>query len=189
MRCRTNKNGGGIKNITAAGLVPLLLLASVPGCTARHIPDWSTVQAVKPGTKTEVQLYEDDVLLGHGEKIKGRIRSTTDESITLDLKDCMEPLILDKSAVRKVSTRRRIWDRPAGWATLFSTSAFLVLADSSKDHYVGRSGFLLFSGLPALLAFLVSGKKRIYEVPPKHRDSSLPIVPAAVKAEGPNDSK
>ena len=189
MRRRTNKSGEGLRNMTATGLVPLLLLASLPGCTARHLPDWSTVQAVKSGTKTEVQLYEDGVLLGHGEKIKGRIRSATDESITLDLKDRMEPLILNKSSVRKVSTHRRIWDRPAGWATLFSTSAYLVVLDGSPGHYVGRSGFLLFSVLPALLAFLVADKKRIYEIPPQHRDSLWTTGPATVKAEEPNDSK
>ena len=189
MRILTSTNGGWLRNNTAAGLVPLLLLTSLPGCTARHLPDWSTVQAVKPGTKTEVHLYEDGILLGHGEKIKGRIRSTTDESITLDLKDRIDPLILNKSAVRKVSTHRRIWDRPAGWATLFSTSAFLVLADSSKDHYVGRSGFLLFSGLPALLAFLVSGKKRIYEVPPTHRNFLRSTRAAGIKEKKPSQSK
>ena len=190
MRSLTRSNGGWLRNTTAAGLVVLLLLASVPGCMARHMPDWSTVQAVTPGTKAEVQLYEEDgVLLGHGEKINGRIRSTTDESITLDLKDRMEPLILNKSAVRKVSTHRRIWDRLAGWATLFSTSTFLVVADGSPGHTVPRSWYLAFSVLPTLLAFLVADKKRIYEVPPQHRDSERWDGSPAIEAKKTNPSK
>ena len=189
MRRLTRSNGGWLRNMTATGLVPLLLLASLPGCTARHLPDWSTVQAVKPGTKTEVQLYEDGVLLGHGEKIKGRIRSTTDESITLDLKDRLELLILNKSAVRKVSTHRRIWERPAGWATLFSTSAFMVYADITIPNKIFPAGYLLFSVLPGLLAFLASDKKRIYEVPPEHRELSQPTGGAVFQTEEPNDSE
>ncbi len=189
MRSLTSTNGGWIRKPTATGLLPLLLLASLPGCTARPMPDWSRVQGVKPGTKTEAHLYADEVLPGQGEKLKDRVRSTTDESITMDLTDRMETLTLQKSAVREVSTHRPIWDRPAGWATLFSTSAVLVYVDSSPEHTVGRLGYLLFAGLPALLAFLVADKERIYEVPPQHRNSSWSTGPPAIKAEDPNDSK
>ena len=62
MRSLTSTNGGWLRNTTAGGLVPLLLLASLLGCTARHLPDWSTVQAVKPNTKTEVTLYKERTL-------------------------------------------------------------------------------------------------------------------------------
>lgn len=64
MRCRTNKSGEGLRNTTAAGLVPLLHLASLPGCAARHMPEGSRVRDVKLDTKTEVQFYEDEALLG-----------------------------------------------------------------------------------------------------------------------------
>ena len=44
----TRTNGGWLSKTTATGLLPLLILASFPGCTARHMPDWSEVQAVVP---------------------------------------------------------------------------------------------------------------------------------------------
>ena len=34
------------------GLALLLLLSILPACAARHMPDWSRVQAVSPKTKT-----------------------------------------------------------------------------------------------------------------------------------------
>ena len=194
MRRRINKNGGGLRNTTATGLVPLLLLASVPGCTARHLPDWSTVQAVKPGNKTEVQLYKDRAPQGR-RKIKGHFVSATKESITLEPTERIytdrRTRTFQKSDVRKVSSRRPIWGRPAGWATFFATATFVAVADnSSKDQSLGGPlGYLLFSGLPALLVFFAADKGRIYEVPPQHRNSSWSTGPAAVKAEDPNDSK
>ncbi len=190
MRRWTNKRGGGLRRTTAAGLVPLLLLASVPGCTARHMPDWSTVQAVKPSTKTEVQLYEDEALLKHGEKINGRILSATDESITLDLKDHMEALTLQKSVVRKVSTHRPFWKRPAGWLTLVGASTFTAIYGSGKDVDLYPAWWLLFIGPATLLGFISSpSKERIYEVPPQHRDSLRPKGPTTIKVEEPNDSE
>ena len=45
---------------TATGLVLLLLLFLLPPCAAKHMPDWSRVQAVPPKTKIEVQLYKDE---------------------------------------------------------------------------------------------------------------------------------
>ena len=189
MRRRTNNSGEGLRKTTAAGLVPLLLLASLPCCTARHLPDWSTVQAVKPGTKTEVQLYEDGVLLGHGEKIKGRIRSATDESITLDLKDRMDALTLQKSQLRKVSTHRPFWKRTAGWLTLVGASTFTAIYGSGKDVDLYPAWWLLFIGPPTLVGFVSSPKERIYEVPPQHRGSEWWDGSPAIEATKTNDSK
>ena len=190
MRSPTRSNRGWLRNTTAAGLVPLLLLAGVPSCTARHMPDWSTVQAVKSGAKMEVQLYKDELLLGHGEKIQGRIRSATDKSITLDLKDRMDTLTLQKSQLRKVSTHRPFWKRPAGWLTLVGASTFTAIYGSGKDVDLSPAWWLLFIGPPTLLGFVgSSSKERIYEVPPQYRDSPRTTGPAAVKAEEPNDSK
>ena len=42
----------------------MLLLTSLPGCAARHMPDGSRVQGVEPGIKIKVQLYENEVPLG-----------------------------------------------------------------------------------------------------------------------------
>ena len=86
-----------LRTTTAAGLVPLLLVTSVPACAlrsdtssipaegwapqaaqqrrpgglgprvvsdsqsaARTLSDWSRIEAVPVGTKTEVQLYDDE---------------------------------------------------------------------------------------------------------------------------------
>ncbi len=190
MRNHIRGNIWGVQKTVAVTLVPLLLLITLPGCTARHMPDWSTVQAMKPGTRTEVQLYEDELLLGHGEKINGRIRSTTNESITMDLTDRMGTLTLQKSAVRKVSTHRPFWKRPAGWLTLVGASTFTAIYGSGKDVDLYPAWWLLFIGPPTLLGSISSpSKERIYEFPPQHRDSPRPTGPTAIKAEEPNDSE
>ena len=189
MRRLTRSNGGWLRNTTATGLVPLLLLASLPGCTARHMPDWSTVQTVKPGTKMEVQLYEDELLLGHGEKIKGRIRSTTDGSITLDLKDRMEAPTLQKSQVRKVATHRPFWKRWPGWATFAVASVFTGVWAISPDVDLYPAWWLLFIGPPTLVGFISSPNERIYEVPPQHRGSEWWDGSPAIETKTPNPSK
>ena len=58
MRRRTNKSGG-LRNATAGGLVPLLLLSSLPGCAVRDLSDWSKVQAVAPDTLGYVEYGPD----------------------------------------------------------------------------------------------------------------------------------
>ena len=71
---------------TASALALLLLLSILPPCAARHMPDWSRVQAVPPKTKTDVHLYKDEAHQG-SRKIKGRFDSAAADSITLKLKD------------------------------------------------------------------------------------------------------
>ena len=60
----TGNNGGLFGKTMATGLALLLLPFILPACAARHMPDWSRVQAVSPKTKTEVQLYKDEVPQG-----------------------------------------------------------------------------------------------------------------------------
>ena len=67
MKTPTRNDGGLFRKTTATGLVLLLLLFLLPSCAARHMPDWSRVQAVPPQTKTEVQLYKDEALKGKPE--------------------------------------------------------------------------------------------------------------------------
>ena len=55
----TRNNRGFFRKTTTTGLALLLFLSILPGCAARHMPDWSRVQAVPPKTKTEAQLYKD----------------------------------------------------------------------------------------------------------------------------------
>ena len=112
MKTPTRNNEGFFRKTTATGLALLLFLSILPGCAARHMPDWSRVQAVPPKTKTGAQLYKDKAPQG-SRKIKGHLHSVTTDSLTLRLKDG-QTRTLEKSAVRKVSTRRsqRLKGRP-----------------------------------------------------------------------------
>ena len=104
------------RKTTASGLALLLSLSLLPSCAARHTPDWSRVQAVPPKTKTDVHLYKDEAHQG-SRKIKGRFDSAAADSITLKLKDG-QTRTLEKSAVRKVLTRRPFAKRWPGWVAL-----------------------------------------------------------------------
>ncbi len=42
----TERQGNLFRRTTATGILPLLLLAGLPGCTLRHVPDWSRVHTV-----------------------------------------------------------------------------------------------------------------------------------------------
>ena len=108
--------GGLFRMTTITGLALLLFLSILPGCAARHMPDWSRVQAVPPKTKTEAQLYKDKASKG-SRKVKGRFDSATTDSLTLRLKDG-QTRTLEKSAVRKVLTHRPFSKRWPGWVAL-----------------------------------------------------------------------
>ena len=197
MRLRTNKSGEGLRNTMAAGLVPLLLLASVPSCggwSVDPMPTWPKVQGVKPGTKTEVQLYEDKAPQGR-KKIKGRFLSATDDSVTLELTERihtdMRIRTLQKSDVRKVLTYRPFVKRWPGWAAILVTAGAGALFPLSSDRTRGE-GFLgnLILSVPISIPFFIGSRMgRIYEVPPENRDLPQSPGPAAIKAEEPNDSK
>ena len=76
--------------------------------------DWSRVQAVPHHRKTVVWLYQGEAPQ-ENRKIKGRFDSATADSITLVLEDG-QTRTFQKSAVRKVLTRRPFRKRGAGWA-------------------------------------------------------------------------
>ena len=148
----------------------LLLLAGLPACAARHMPDWSRVQAVVPKTKTEVQLYKDKAPQGRSRKIKGRFDSATADSITLKLKDG-QLHTLQKQAVRKVLTRRPFSKRWPGWVALGVTFTLVevILAAPGADIALPRMGHVIFT-LPIAGAFFYGSRMGgIYEVPLKHR--------------------
>lgn len=159
-------NDGRFRKTTATGLVPLLLLA---GCVARHMPDWSKVQAVSPDTETEVQLYKAQAPQG-SRKIKGRFLSATGGAMTLKLEDGQTETF-QRGDVRKVLTRRPIGKRWPGWAALgislgvFSGFRSGDFTSTGKVFYVGI--------VPAAIstAFFYGSKMGgIYEVPPDQRD-------------------
>ena len=166
----TGNNGGLFRKTTATGLVLLLLLFLLPSCAARHMPDWSRVQAMSPKTKTEVQLYKDEVPQG-SRKIKGRFDSATDGSITLRLKDG-QTRTLEKSDVRKVLTRRPFSKRWPGWVALGVTLTILAAMPLDSDDPRPISSPLAHATitLPTAAAFFYGSRMGgIYEVPPQHR--------------------
>ena len=153
----------------ATGLALLLFLSLLPPCTAKHMPDWSRVQAVPPKTKTDVHLYKDEVPQG-SRKIKGRFDSATDGSITLRLKDG-QTRTLEKQAVRKVLTRRPFSKRWPGWVALAIPLLLWELYFSGEPPGgAERLHAHAITTLPIVAAFFYGSRmKGIYEVPPKHR--------------------
>ena len=164
-------NDGRFMTIVATGLVPLLLLTSLSGCVARHMPDWSKVQAVAPETTTEVQLYEDSAPQG-SRKIKGRLLSATGESVTLKLKDGQIETFQRKK-VRKVLAQREFGKRWPGWLALGISLAFGRKTMRAEADFVPSAQVLFGVALPVGISipfFLGSKMGGIYEVPPKHRE-------------------
>ena len=169
----TGNNGGLFTKTTATGLALLLLLSILPSCAARHMPDWSRVQAVPPKTKTDVHLYKDEAHQG-SRKIKGRFDSAAADSITLKLKDG-QTRTLEKQAVHKVLTRRPFSKRKPGWIALgvaFGVMQTLLSMSASVDNVSASTmaGVHATSTLPITAAFFYGSRMGgIYEVPPKHR--------------------
>ena len=163
--------GGLFRKTTASALALLLSLSLLPSCAARHMPDWSRVQAVPPKTKTEVQLYKASK---GSRKVKGHLHSATTDSITLRLKDG-QTRTLEKQAVRKVLTRRPFSKRWPGWVALgvtFGVLQTLLSMSASVDNVSGSTmvGTHATITLPTAAAFFYGSRmKGIYEVPPKHR--------------------
>ena len=159
-----------LRRSTATGLVVLLVLANPLLAAAKIKPDWSKVQAVKPGTQTKVLLYKDQSR-GGSLKIEGQFHSATVESVTLTLGHG-QTRTLRKQEVLMVLVDRLPYE---GLITAgASTALFLSLAPGWDLN--GR-GWALFGGLfvgaPTVFAFLVSPKVRnIYYVPPDHRAPS-----------------
>ena len=202
MRLWRNKSGGRFRKTTVGGLVPLLLLASVPGCggwSVDPMPTWPKVQGVKPGTKAEVQLYKGKAPQGR-QKIKGRFLSAAEDSVTLELTERIHTDLrtrtFQKSDVRKVLTHRPFLKRWPGWAAYFVSAgvgALLTGALSNRvaDFEGGAKIFYTFI-LPVPISipfFFGSCMGRIYEVPLQHRDSEWWDGSPAIKAKTPNPSK
>ena len=160
---RTRIKAKLFKKTMASGLVVFVLLTVLPGCTARHMPDWSRVQAVSPQTKTFVRLYTN-------QKVQGRFHSAADDSLTLTLRDGQERT-LPKQSVHKVRTRRAWWEGWQGWTVLAASTPLVVLAAHPSSD-ITLSGRTLFLGLAAGItaaAFYGSRTGVIYKVPPQHR--------------------
>ena len=175
---------------TATGLALLLLLSILPSCAARHMPNWSRVQAVPPKTKIEVQLYKDEAPQ-ESRKVKGRFDSAATGSVTLTLKDG-QTRTLEKSAVRKVLTRRPFSKRWPGWIALAVTLTILAAMplDSDDPRPISSPQAHATITLPAAAAFFYGSRmKGIYEVPPKHRTRTQGAKQFGVQDKAPEKPK
>ena len=178
-----------LRTTTAAGLVPLLLAASVSACATRSsrpavpadtqpaslnlwssapVGEWSRVEAVPVGTQIMVQLYDDVGPPDLRRRVTGRLQEVTADTLTVVLDErqrIVRPLA--RSDVHIVRIRRPIMERWAGWLTLgvvASTIAAFLGRDS--DVTVEAQLGLLFGAPASLPGFLLHRWKRIYEVPP-----------------------
>lgn len=171
MKNLTRLNGRRFRATTVTGLVPLLLLASLPGCVARHMPDWSKVQGVKPDAQTEVQLYEEAAPQG-SLKMKGRFLAATNDSVTLKLEDG-QTNTFQKKHIRKILAHRELGKRWPGWLALGISLAFGLQTMRAEADFVPGAQVLFGVALPVGISipfFLGSKMGGIYEVPPEHRD-------------------
>lgn len=169
----TGNHGPLLRKITAAGLVPLLLVASLPPpAAAKGKSDWSQVQAVAYDTKIAVRLYKDSAPRGQ-RRFNGHLVSATDGSISIVLEDGQTRTFL-KSNVRRVRTPLPFIQRGAGWAALGISGAItgvLLLAAGTEGAEPGQvPAFIgLVVGIPTLVGFLAGKMGPIYDVPAKHR--------------------
>ena len=152
---------------------------------ARTLSDWSRIEAVPVGTKTEVQLYDDEAP-PDSRRVTGRFHAATADTLTLTLEDLTatsSTRTLVKSAVHSVFVRRPIKKRYAGWATLVGGTLGLILYYTRlPDPLTPVGGFVVgatYAAPASLLGFLLDRRQRIYEVPqrlhgPSPRLMSLP---------------
>ena len=173
-----------IKTVTAAGLVPLLLLASVPACAtrssrpagppqtqpaARPLSEWSRVEAVPVGTSIMVQLYDDVGPPELRRRVTGRLHEVTADTLTVVLDEgqrIVRPVA--RSDVHLVQTRRPIERRWKGWLTLLIVPVGFLTILSDPDFVFGAVLTLgsMVGAAASLPAFLLQRWQRIYEVPP-----------------------
>ena len=98
-----------------------VLLVGLTACATR---DWAAVQALTGERITEVQLHED-VAPQENRKIKGRLDSVTDDSITLRLQDGQRRTF-DKQDIHRVLTRRPFSKRTVLMSTLGGVAGYLL---------------------------------------------------------------
>ena len=175
-----------VTRVISTGLIPLLILGPVSGCVARHMPDWSKVEALPPGTKIEIQLYKDADLgqkslrpAAASRKIKGDFISATphevsisDESqVSLHTKGFGQ--VVPRKLVRKVLAERELGKRWAGWVALGIGLAVGLNAFRAEADYVPGAQVLIGLAIPIGISvpfFLGSKMGGVYEVPLEFRD-------------------
>ena len=152
---------------------------------ARTLSDWSRIEAVPVGTRTEVQLYDDEAP-SDSRRVTGRFHAATADTITLTMDDS-STRTLARSVVHIVSIRRPIRERSLGWSILAAGTVVLAATFASGGDLV-LSGAALFGAMNAapvsLIGFFLQRRQRIYEVPPDEASASLPSSQESVSKTG-----
>lgn len=168
------------------GFVLLLIAVCRPQTTRADIwirTDWSRVEAIPVGTRTEVRLYKDQAPRG-GRTLKGRFHSATDDSFTLLLSDG-KPRTLRRQAVRKVLVYRPFKKRYQGWIVGAVTTGLMAslfvrsgnTRDASEVTLQAAITTPVFVVAPTLITFLAAPKMGgVYNVPPHRRDNTPPTT-------------
>lgn len=163
----------GTSRVSRPHWMAALLLLTGPLAMAGVKSDWSAVQAVQPGKRMAVVLYDDEAPRG-ARKISGRFASATAGDVTVLLPDG-QSRTLERQAVRKVRSVRPIKRRRAGWIVAGivggSWQAFMNWVHQTDELSVGfMAGMHGLVTLPTLFAALkTTAMGEIYNVPPKHR--------------------
>ena len=194
---RLSINNRSLFRQTATALALLLLLSLLPSCAAKHMPDWSKVQALSPGVITRVQLDKNEAPSG-GRKIKGFFSSATDTSITLLFADGRTRTI-EKRTVRTVRVRRPFKERYTGFVIGAAVAVGTGILYGGPGDYSLSAKFLIpiFITVPATVAgFFMAEKERekiltlgplevLFTSPSKIREAA----PQATGDSGPQDKK
>ena len=170
----------------AAGLVPLLLLAVLPGCVARHMPNWEKVESLPAGTRIDVQLYKAEARKSRSGKgwttsrtVKGHFLSASENSLLVSetpLTDQHGKSVyeeIQRKQIRKVLAKRLLEKRLPGWVALGIGLAAGVNFFRAEADFIPGYQVLFGLAIPIGISipfFLGSKMGGIYEVPPNHRD-------------------
>ena len=153
-----------------AGLVPLLLLAVLPGCVARHMPDWEKVENIRDHTVTRVELYEDNSAGAGLTKHTGQFYGASSRSMTIVSTDGTSQTF-QRPDIRKVLVERDFGKRWAGWVAL--GLGFALCSGFLSDDFAPSAQVLFGIALPVGVSipfFMGSKMGGSYEIPPDHRD-------------------
>ncbi len=173
------------RTITAAGLMPLFVVTSLPACAtlvyrssvrtasaesqpmaAQSLLDWTRVEAMRVGTPVRVHLYEGKTF-PDDRQITGLFHAATADSLTLTLDDG-QTRTLARLTVHMVHAPRPIWKRYAGWLSLACVITGFAILGLHPDNSTGAAigGGVFYGLLASIPGFTKQRTQRIYEAPP-----------------------
>ncbi len=174
MRTRTDQQ---TPSKVRALLCLALLAMSGQSLFAKTKSDWSAVQAVTPGKRTDVILYSDSVGYSSS-RVIGRFGSATPDSITL-ITAGGRSRTMQKYDIKKVRVIRPLKKRYSAWITLgivgASTQSFINVVGDAP----GKAKVLLHALTTGLVGVWALFKSRmrmgtIYSVPIRAQKSLVP---------------